>query len=169
MPRSRNRNPHACPRGRCLQRCLQLPNGVVLTEASTWYHKVPHGTPCLCAGSRPEHRQQACTVEQTGLHLPSSDSALLCPPLRPRAPSLCRPGLCRPAVKRGSSKEQGALTVRDVALLLRQPEEEAGEEEAAAEADGGGQAPPTVLLSPRAAAAAAATARATAAAAAALG
>lgn len=70
------------------------------------------------------------------------------------------------SVKRGSSKEQGALTVRDVALLLRQPEEEAEEVAAAMEVEGGGQSPAEAALSPRAAAAAAAAARAAAAAAA---
>lgn len=72
-----------------------------------------------------------------------------------------------PAVKRAGGKEQGALTVRDVALLLRQPQEEheleAGEEAAAA----GQEAPAAdAAVSPRQRAAAAAAARAAAAAAA---
>ncbi len=93
------------------------------------------------------------------------------------------------AVKRtGGSKEQGALTVRDVALLLRQPEEEgtADEElpdttqqaqqaqqeqqeqqEQLGRARGRGPAAAGAVVSPRERAAAAAAARAAAAAAAA--
>jgi hypothetical protein len=75
-------------------------------------------------------------------------------------------------VKRAAGgKEQGALTVRDVALLLRQPDNER-DVEAGIEAEDGeqeGAAAAQVPLSPRAAAAAAAAGRAAASAAVAVG
>jgi hypothetical protein len=83
--------------------------------------------------------------------------------------------ICVRAVKRAAGgKEQGALTVRDVALLLRQPDNErdaeAGSEgEDAEDAGREGTATVQAALSPRAAAAAAAAGRAAAAAAAAAG
>ena len=93
----------------------------------------------------------AVEVSRPRLHLS------LRPPAAARSPA-------RSAVKRAAGgKEAGALTVRDVALLLRQPQEEGLEEEPEEEEPGAaaalGQADGAAAVSPRQRAAAAAAAR----------
>ena len=112
-----------------------------------------------------------CRCQHT-LQEPAEQSAARLLASQPPDLPACVCCLCRRAVKRAAGgKEQGALTVRDVALLLRQPDNE-GDAEAEIEGEDGeeegqGAAAVQAATSPRAAAAAAAAGRAAAAAAAA--
>ena len=69
---------------------------------------------------QPPHLLHACWEQPPAVHLRALCDGYAQPSPLPTCPPACVPA----AVKRAAgSKEQGALTVRDVALLLRQPEE----------------------------------------------